>query len=129
MVKRDSGISTITDLSGTRLGVQSGTTGEAYAQGNAPGDTEIVSFDDPGSLFVALEAGDIQGILQDIVVNGERMVTDETVTVVETYPTNEFYGFATKNEGSEQLLAEVNEALSKLRRDGVYDQIFNDWFG
>lgn len=129
LVKRDSGISTITDLSGTRLGVQSGTTGEAYAQANAPGDTEIVSFDDPGSLFVALEAGDIQGILQDIVVNGERMVTDETVTVVETFPTNEFYGFAAKNTGSELLLAEVNEALSKLRRDGVYDQIYNDWFG
>ena len=128
LVKQDSGMTTLQDTSGQRLAVQSGTTGEAYAQANAPADATLVSFDNPGDLFVALEAGDVVGILQDIVVNQDRVDNDNTVTVVETYPTNEFYGFAVKNDGSEILLAEVNETLSKLRRDGTYDSLFNAWF-
>lgn len=129
LVKGDSGITTLTELSGQTLAVQTGTTGEAYAQGNAPEDTEIKSFDNPGDLFVALEAGDVVGVLQDIVVNQDRADNDATVAVVEFYPTSEFYGFAGKNEGSEVLIMEVNEALSAVRRAGTYDQIFNDWFG
>ncbi|MFQ5967031.1 MAG: transporter substrate-binding domain-containing protein [Acidimicrobiia bacterium] len=129
LVKSDSGITALDQTSGQRIAVQSGTTGELYAQANAPSDTEIVSFENPGDLFLALEAGDVVGILQDIVVNGERLLTDPTVTLAEFYPTNEFYGFAVANEGSEILLAQVNEALWKLRFDGTYDQIFADWFG
>lgn len=129
LVKKDSGITTLSDIVGMTLAVQSGTTGEAYAQDNAPAGIEIKSFENPGDLFVALEAGDVVGVLQDIVVNQDRADNDSTVAVVETYPTNEFYGFAVKNEGSEMLLAAVNESLSKLRRDGTYDQIFSKWFG
>lgn len=129
LVKADSGITTLAETSGQSLAVQSGTTGEAYAQKNAPSDTEIVSFDNPGDLFVALEAGDVVGVLQDIVVNQDRADNDDTVVVTETYPTNEFYGFAVKNDGSDALLAAVNESLSKLRRDGTYDQIYAEWFG
>lgn len=129
LVKGDSGITALTQLSGQGLAVQTGTTGEAYAQQNAPSDTTIVSFDNPGDLFVALEAGDVVGVLQDIVVNQDRADNDATVIVTETYPTNEFYGFAVKNDGNELLLAAVNEALSALRRNGTYDQIFSEWFG
>lgn len=129
LVKKDSGISTLQDLAGRRLGVQSGTTGEMYAQENAPDDTEIVSFDNPGDLFVALEAGDIQGILQDIVVNQGRALEDDTVEVVETYPTDEQYGFAVKEEGKEALLEAVNQALATLQDNGTYDQLYEEWFG
>ena len=68
-------------------------------------------------------------MVQDIVVNQDRADNDTTVVVVETYPTNEFYGFAVKNEGSELLMMAVNESLSAVRRAGTYDQIFSDWFG
>jgi len=129
LVKGDSGITTLAQTSGQTVAVQSGTTGEAYARLTAPSDTEIKSFDNPGDLFVALEAQDVVGVLQDIVVNQDRADNDTTVVVVETYPTNEFYGFAVKNEGSELLMMAVNESLSALRRAGTYDQIFSDWFG
>ncbi|HZJ47951.1 MAG TPA: transporter substrate-binding domain-containing protein, partial [Acidimicrobiia bacterium] len=94
-----------------------------------PDDAEVVSFDNPGDLFVALEAADIVAILQDLVVNGGRLTEDTTVSVVETYPTNELYGFAFKNQGDEMLAAAVNEALSAVRRAGTYDQIWSNWFG
>jgi polar amino acid transport system substrate-binding protein len=128
LVKRDAGITTLGDFSGRNLGVQTGTTGEAYAQDNASGAT-IVSFDAPGDLFIALEAGEIEGILQDIVVNADRLLSDDTVTLVETYPTDENYGFAVKEEGSEDLLTAVNAALATLRDGDSYDSIYNEWFG
>ncbi len=104
MVKTDSGYTSYDDLVGLRLGVQAGTTGEAYANDNNPGGVEIVSFGESADLFVAMEAGDIQGILQDLPVNAERMLGDDTLTVVATYPTGEVYGFAVKEEGKEALL-------------------------
>ena len=129
LVKADSDISSLEDFSGQRLGVQTGTTGEAYAQENAPDDAEIVSFDNPGDLFTALEADDIQGILQDLVVNQGRTLDDDSVQVVETYPTDEQYGFATpEGDQGDALLEAVNEALGTLMEDGTYDEIFNEWF-
>ncbi len=128
LVKKDGGISALADTAGQTIAVQSGTTGEAYAEENAPSDATIRSFDDPGALFLALESGDAVAVLQDIVVNGERILNDDTVTVAETYPTNEFYGFATKEEGKEALLTAVNTALSELRSDGSYDALFTEWF-
>ena len=96
MVKADSGITSLADLDGMRLGVQSGTTGEGYAQENKPAGTVLVGFAESGQLFLAIEAGDIQGILQDLPVNAERLVGDDTLTIVETYPTEEKYGLAVK---------------------------------
>ncbi len=128
LVKSDSDIQSLDDAAGERLGVQAGTTGEQYAQENAPDDTEIVSFDDPGDLFVALEAGDIVGVLQDIVVNQGRALEDDTVEVVETYPTDEQYGFAMQKE-DEELQQAINDALSSLQDDGTYDDIYDEWFG
>jgi len=128
MVKADSGITSLADLDGMRLGVQSGTTGEGYAQENKPAGTDLVGFAESGQLFLAIEAGDIQGILQDLPVNAERLVGDDTLTIVETYPTEEKYGLAVKEEGKEALLDAVNEALATIKDNGTYDDIYDKWF-
>ena len=128
MVKADSGYSSYEDLVGLRLGVQAGTTGEAYANDNNPGGVEVVSFSESADLFVAMEAGDIQGILQDLPVNAERMLTDDSLTVIATYPTGEVYGFAVKEEGKEALLTAVNEALATVQGDGTYDTLYDKYF-
>ncbi len=128
MVKVDSGITSLTEFDGKRLGVQSGTTGEGYAEANAPAGAEIVGFAESGQLFLAIEAGDIEGILQDLPVNAERLVGDDTLTIVETYPTEEKYGFAVKEEGKEALLEAVNDALATLRDNGTYDDLYDAWF-
>lgn len=129
LVKSDSDITTLDDLAGRSLGVQSGTTGADYAEENAPEDTEIISFDAGADLFVALEAGNIEAILQDLPVNVERAQQDDSLEVIETYDTDENYGFAFPEEGSEDLLDAVNDALQTLRDDGTYDQIYEQYFG
>lgn len=127
LVTKASGITNLAGLSGLNLGVQSGTTGEIYANDNNPG-AEVLSFENPGDLFTALAAGTIDGVLQDIVVNEGQALSDGTVEVVETFPTGEEYGFATKEEGAEDILDAVNKALKNLRDDGTYDNIYDDWF-
>ena len=129
LVKKESGIKTLDEFAGKRLGVQSGTTGEAYAQEHAPSTAELVSFEAGGELFVALEAGDIQGILQDLPVNADRAKQDATVEVVQTYDTGENYGFAVQETGKEELLKQVNDALKTIKDNGEYDTIYQKWFG
>lgn len=128
LAKKDSGHGTLSDFDGLNLGVQSGTTGELYAQENATGAT-LVSFENPGDLFTALEAGEIEGILQDIVPNAAQALDDDTVAVIETYPAEpEDYGLAVQEEGKEALLEAVNEALSTFKSDGTYDSLYTEWF-
>ena len=130
LVSADSGFTSLADFGGSSLAVQTGTTGEIYANENAPEGTEILSFENPGDVFTALEAGNVQGVLQDIVPNAEYALNNpDTVTLAENYPTDEEYGFAVKEEGKEALLAAVNAALQTLRDNGTYDTIWNDWFG
>jgi polar amino acid transport system substrate-binding protein len=129
LVATGSGITNLAGFAGKNLGVQTGTTGEMYANANAPGDTTIISFENPGDIFTALAAGEIEGVLQDIVPNADYVLNNpDNAELVETYPTDESYGFAVAEEGSEDLLADVNQALATLRENGTYDDIYNDWF-
>jgi polar amino acid transport system substrate-binding protein len=125
LVPNGSSIASIADLvAGVTVGVQTGTTGESYANENVPG-AEIRSFESGGDLLTALAASQIDAVLQDLPVNVEEAGKGLT-TVIETYPTGEFYGIAFE-KGSE-LVGPVNEALATLRSDGTYDALFTKYF-
>jgi polar amino acid transport system substrate-binding protein len=80
-------------------------------------------------LWVALKAGQIDAILQDQPVNHEHEVTDAAYKIVETYNTNEQYGFAFAKGKKPELLAAVNAQLKAMRADGSYDAIYKKYFG
>ncbi|MGA1078436.1 MAG: basic amino acid ABC transporter substrate-binding protein [Nitriliruptoraceae bacterium] len=125
LVPNGSAIASIADLvAGVVVGVQTGTTGELYANDNVPG-AEIRAFEGGGDLLTALAAGQVDAVIQDLPVNVEEAAKGAT-TVVETYPTGEFYGIAFE-EGSD-LVGPVNEALAELREDGTYDALFQKYF-
>ena len=126
LVSDDSSASTLADLSA--VAVQSGTTGEIWLQDNTPDGVEVVAFDDIGALYLALDAGDVDGVITDLV--GNQGYVDDTggAKVIESYATDEFYGFAVQEEGAEDLLAAVNESLAKLQGNGTYDAIYAEWF-
>lgn len=128
LVKVDSGYESLEDLDGQALGVQADTTGQSYAVDNAPDGVTVTEFPDAAALFAALEAGSIAGILQDLPVNADRVLQDDTTTIVETYPTGEEYGFATAEDSEPALLEAINTALQTLRDDGTYDELFNEYF-
>lgn len=123
LVKNDSGISTWEDLAS--VAVQTGTTGEIYVQENWEG-VEIVSFEEAAGPYLALDAGEVDGVLFDLVSQQDVADNDDTVSVVETYATDEEYGLATKD--APELLAAINESLAELRENGTYDDIYGKWF-
>jgi polar amino acid transport system substrate-binding protein len=123
LVKADSGISTWEDL--TAVAAQTGTTGEVYAQDNWEG-VEVVSFEDAASPYLALDAGDVDGVVFDLVSQQDVADNDDTLAVIETYDTGEEYGLAT--QGTPNLLEAINSTLAKFRDDGTYDEIYGRWF-
>lgn len=128
LVPVDAGIESIDDLvEGLAVGVQSGTTGEIYAQENVPG-AELIAFESSGDLFVALEAGRIDAILQDLPVNAEQARDDEGTTVVEEYETDEDYGFAMEKDRGDGLVDAINAALAEVRDAGTYDELYDKYF-
>ncbi len=129
LVPVDSAIASIDDLTEeVSVGVQSGTTGEAYAEENVPG-AELIAFEGGGDLFTALEAGQIDAILQDEPVNANRADEDDGVEVVETYDTGEDYGFALEQGRDDELIDVLNSTLEDVRDDGTYDELFDEYFG
>lgn len=124
LAKSDAGVTGLAELDGA-IGVQADTTGQAYAEENYDGD--IREYPGAAELFAALEAGQIVAILQDLPVNAERAQQDDSVEVVETFPTGEQYGFAVA-EGNTELRDALNDALATLREDGTYDELYAKYF-
>ncbi|MDR0489469.1 MAG: ABC transporter substrate-binding protein [Propionibacteriaceae bacterium] len=128
LVAKDSGITSLDDLAGKSIGVQKGTTGEIYAEQNQPEGAQIVGYPSDGELWPALQAGQIQAILQDQPVNVIHARTDAAYVVVAEYQTDESYGMALAKDKNPELLAAVNGALAEMRADGTYKQIYDKYF-
>jgi len=124
-------ITGVADLGeGHKVGVQSGTTGEGWARENLePKGVEVVAYDDILLAFSALQAGDVDGVINDLPIS-QDVVKDETrgLVIVEEIPTNETYGFAF-NKDDAVLRDSVNWALAEVITDGTYDTIYETWFG
>lgn len=124
-------ITSVDDLGeGNKVGVQSGTTGEGWARENLePKGVEVVAYDDILLAFSALQAGDVDGVINDLPIS-QDIVKDETrgLEIVEEIQTDETYGFAF-NKDDVALRDSVNWALAELIADGTYDTIYETWFG
>ncbi|GAA1236636.1 polar amino acid transport system substrate-binding protein [Microbacterium phyllosphaerae] len=127
LVRTDSGIKSIDDLSGKNVGVQQGTTGEAYATENAKG-AELVQYPSDGELWPAMQAGQIDAILQDQPVNLEHEKADSAYKIVEEYETGESYGFAFAKGEKDTLREAIDGALQDLRDSGDYQTIYDNYF-
>lgn len=129
---KDSGISSLTDLAGKTVGVQSASAALDVLQSNEEGgqkelaDTfkQLQEFADYNTAFVELEAGSIDAIAMDIGVakyqvnsrgDGKYVILDQTLNT-------EKYGIGFK-KGNEKLCKEVNEALYKLKDNGTFDKL------
>ncbi len=125
LVPAGSDIASVGDLEGKRVGVQQGTTGEAYTEENASG-AEIVSFPSDAEMFQAIQAGQVDALLQDLPVNLTHTATGD-FEIVEEYSTDETYGLAMKKDNT-ALVEAVNEQLGELRDSGEYDELYDKYF-
>ncbi len=127
IVKADSGIKDLADLKGKKVGVQTDTTGQLYADKNkAQYGYETVVFEDMPSQLAAVLAGNVQAGVNDNGVVFDYAKENPTTTVVKEFDTGEVYGIATPKGGP--MTAVVNDALKAAKADGSYAAIYKKWF-
>ncbi|MBO8127994.1 MAG: basic amino acid ABC transporter substrate-binding protein [Peptococcaceae bacterium] len=125
-------IKSFDDLKGKTIAVQIGTTGADMAATVKEEDpsTEIVTFDRIPEAFLALKQGNVDAVVNDAPVTLYAIKQDESgeIKVVGDMLSTEFYGIALPKNNPE-LLAEFNEALSTLKENGTFTEIYQEWFG
>jgi polar amino acid transport system substrate-binding protein len=128
ITQEGSGIDSLDALSGQVLGVQTGTTGQQYAQENAPEDVELTVFEDLALLLQAVKSGQIPAAINDNTVLYDYVADNPDMEVTAEFDTGEQYGIGVRTDNT-ALLDQVNETLDRIREDGTYDEIYAEWFG
>jgi polar amino acid transport system substrate-binding protein len=127
MVKRGSDIETVDDLSGKTVGAQLGTTGADYAKDKTDAKS-VRTYDLIDDAFKALEAGQVEAVINDCPVSKYAEKAHENLVVLQSIKTNELYGFAFP-KGADELREAVNSELANIKDDGTLDEIREKWLG
>lgn len=125
VANKDSGITDVESAKGARVGVQTATTGEEYAQ---QAGLDTVQFEDGGMQVQALQAGTVDALLGNQSVLLYSLKDDARFEVVESLPTGEQLGMAVAPEKA-QLGSAINRSLQNLRNDGTLAELQQKWFG
>lgn len=128
MVKKDSGITKLTDLAGKKVGVQTATS--AYDLLNdedgqkALADTfaSLDVFDTYTVAITDLKAGAIDAIAVDVTRANEAIANDDSLELLEEALGSEQYGIGFRKDDTE-LCDQVNAALDALAADGTVAKI------
>jgi polar amino acid transport system substrate-binding protein len=126
--ENESTITSLDDLAGKKIGVQSGTTGEEFVNGNTPEGATVTALPGAADLFAALEAGTIDAVVQDYPINAYRATQNDNVVVTARIKTDETYGMAVKT-GDTETLDLLNEGLTTAKDDGTYAELYKKYFG
>lgn len=113
---------------GMIIAVQSGTTGETFAQENFPNAT-IQPYTNATDCFAAMQAGQANAVCMDKAVV-EQMVSNAytDAEIVMNEATGEEYAVAVSKDNPE-LTAAINEAIATLQENGTIDDLTAQWLG
>jgi polar amino acid transport system substrate-binding protein len=116
----------ISDLKDARLGAQVGTTSLDFINETIKPDEEAKVYDTTNDAKSALESGQIDAIVTDLVttVYLRDFEIDDSV-VVGQYPRNEQFGMLFE-EGN-PLVGCVNEVLGQMKEDGTLSELQETW--
>lgn len=132
LVKKDSPIKDLPDLRGKKVGVQTDTTGQKYAEAQKAthGYTTVVYDDSPSQLNAGL-AGNVEAVINDNAVVYDFAKDNTAMTVVKEFDTKEQYGFLVKKDDANaaKLAGVINGVLQAATADGTYNTVYKKWFG
>ncbi|MFS8362381.1 ABC transporter substrate-binding protein [Streptomyces sp. CWNU-52H] len=128
LTAKKSGISSLADLKGKKVGAQAQTTGEEFAKSK---DLNPVSFESSDALLNGLRTGQVKAVVIDYpVVQGwlKDKANAAAFEIADNINTGEQYGITLK-KGNTKLLEAVNKALSDAKADGTYKKLYEKWIG
>lgn len=111
---------------GARVGVQRATTGAFYAEENLTG-AELVSFEKAPQMYQQLQAGQLDGVFNDLPVTVDSIDDKPGLEVVEQVETGEEYAIAVSKDNPE-LTEAINGALEQMFDDGTFAEIYATYF-
>ena len=125
IVAEDSDIASIDDLSGKKIGVQLGTTGDIYATDDYGSDF-VTQYGKGADAVIALKGGDVDAVIIDNEPAKAFVAENEGLKILDTEYAVEDYAIAVGKDKPE-LLKEINAALGELIADGTVAKIIEKY--
>ncbi len=113
-------VSSVEDLNGLKIGVQSGTTGETYAKENL--EATVSGFKSGMDAALDLKNGGLDAIILDELPAKSIVAQNSDLTIVDLDLEPEEYAIAVK-KGNTELVNQINATLAKMKEDGSYDAL------
>ena len=113
------------DLTGTTIGVQTGTTGDLYCTDDY-GQENVKQFDNGPLAVAALVNGQIDCVVIDQEPAKNYVAANEGLKILDTAYANEDYAAAISKDNTE-LLEQVNAAMQELKDDGTLQSIIDKY--
>ena len=130
IVRADSGIKTLDDLQGKKIGVQLGTTGDIYAsdipENGGFGEENVEKYNKGNDAVMALTQGKIDAVIIDNEPAKSYVAATKGLTILDTQYASEDYAAAI-NKKNTKLLEAVNGALQELKDDGTLQSIVDQY--
>jgi polar amino acid transport system substrate-binding protein len=122
-------IATLEDLKGKTIGVVAGTTGEKWANENSEklGIAEVKSYSAQQDLLLDVQNGRIDGGAGELAGFQYAIQKIPALKILVRIPTGERFAMMAKKDLP--MLAEVNDAISEMKKDGTLAKIHEKWFG
>ena len=121
IVKEDSAIASVDDLEGKTIGVQSGTTGDAYCTDDY-GQDHVKQFSSGALAVAALVNGQVDCVVIDNEPAKNFVAANTGLKILGTEYVTENYAAAIAKTNTD-LLGKVNGAIAELKADGTIDGI------
>lgn len=119
-----------TDLAGKRVAAAKGSTSEAGARKNIP-NVDVVTFQDPPAIFLALQQGKVDGIVVSelVLVKWQKEVqASAPIDILEPALFAEAWGIGMRKTET-GLINHVNGVLQSMEKSGESAKIFDKWLG
>jgi polar amino acid transport system substrate-binding protein len=136
IVKKDSGINSLSDLAGKTVVVQADSSALAAFTGEDAEETnvslcqsfkELQQVSDYNSAFMNLESGMVDAICMDIgVANYQVESRGDSFVILEEQVSSEAYGIGFKL-GNTELRDQVQDTLKDMEEDGTFEEIAEKW--
>jgi polar amino acid transport system substrate-binding protein len=119
-------VGTLDELAGYQLGAQVGTTALEFINSVVQPDDQVKIFDSTNDGKSALESGQIDAFVTDVVTTVYlRDFEIDNSVVVGQYPEEEHFGMLFETGNPLRLC--VNEVLAEIKDDGTLDQLQQRW--
>lgn len=125
IVKGNSGIATLDDLTGKLIGVQEATTGDIYSTDDF-GEENVKRYTNGAAAVAALQSGIVDAVIIDNEPAKAFVASNDGLAILETAYAEEDYAIAVA-KGNTELLGKINGALAELTADGSIQAIVDKY--